>query len=145
MFKSFGFAFFNNIVRPALEGAREDWHIIPWVLSAIGLSVFRKYLVDGVNGRETDPTSFEFWKEVVDYSGLGAHIVQEAVSGHDAITRRGSFSSRTSSVLSFIDDFADIVGAVVMPDRKIPWRKVRNATSIVNTPAGRLLTNPLLP
>lgn len=147
MFKSYPFLIYNNVIRPALAAKTPEHHIIQWGLTSVALSCVREDLVDMLNDRETDHTSFKYWRSVFDYASLGAHIFDAASSMEKTVTSNfgTSATSQWSTTSSWIDDTIDIVKSIVMPNRKVNWRKIRNRMPGINYWWARPFTNPLLP
>jgi hypothetical protein len=145
MFKTFPFAIYNNILRPAFSGslAKASPRVIEGAIAALTLSIMREYAADTLNDRKTDPSGLKFWTNVVDYSGLGGHLFDIASSIQGVATNLNTLP-RLSTTMAFINNSTEIIKDVLLPKRKINWRRIRNTTPGLNFWWARPLTNPLL-
>lgn len=146
MFKSYPFLIYNNFIRPAMRHDISKSTAAAAVAASISLSAARLFVKNTVNGYETDPTSSDFWKEVLEYSNINTYIIENSLLLYDKTFNRKYNDDVASSIsvpLAMFNRICKTVAGLATGDANL--RSVRNMTPGLNFWWARPLTNPLLP
>lgn len=142
MFKTYPFLIYDNVFRPLMHGDIAKSRFAQAVAVSIALSGIRSYIKDAINDKETDPTSMDFWKEVVSYSMLSNYMVDAILMGEDVIKYNDPLNTLPS--LNWIKNIVK-TGISLLPERKTNWRQFRNSIPGLNFWWVRPLTNSVFP
>lgn len=145
MFKSYPFLIYNNFFRPMFRGYIEKSTFASVVAASLSLSTARLFVINAVNGKESDPESADFWKEVVDYSNLTNYFV-DTIMTYDKVFNRKYNNDVVSQLSPPIANFNRLISAFAnLKNGGNSYRTLRNLTPGLNFWWARPLTNPLLP
>ena len=146
MFKSYPFLIYNNFIRPAMRHDISKSTAAAAVAASLSLSAARLFVKNTVNGYETDPTSNDFWKEVLEYSNVNTYIIENSLLLYDKTFNRKYNDDVASSIsvpLAMFNRICKTVAGLANGDANL--RSLRNMTPGLNFWWARPLTNPLLP
>ena len=146
MFKSYPFLIYNNFIRPAMRNDIAKSTAAAAVAASLSLSAARLFVKNTVNGYETDPTSSDFWKEVLEYSNINTYIIENSLLLYDKTFNRKYNDDVASSIsvpLAMFNRICKTVAGLATGNANL--RAVRNMTPGLNFWWARPLTNPLLP
>ncbi len=143
MFKSYPFMVYDHIFRPLMSGDIAKSRFAQAVAISLTLSGLRSYIKDAINDKETDPTSPDFWKEVVSYSFLDNYIVDAIFTGAEVLKYGDPVN--TFPAISWFKNIFRVVRDILIPDRSVNWRQFRNSVPGLNFWWARPFTNPIFP
>ena len=139
MFLSYGYLVMNNVMRPLLRGDISSSKFAQALTLGLTLSYVRKYISDAVDGKDTDPSSIEFWKEVWGYS-MGGNCVTDAIFTAERLWNSQSPASSASPTLAW---FNNLIGSIKDLTQGRFTRRVRNTIPGLNMWWLRPATNQL--
>lgn len=105
MFKKYAYQLYTHLYSPLMAGRISKSRALEALVGSVALSVLSRTVKNTLNGKDTDFSSKDFWKDVFEYSDFNMHVTDGFIQAVNAFSpkRFGSTVSSMSPFTSFID------------------------------------------
>lgn len=141
MFHSYPYMIYQSFYRPIMAGHIPLGRAASVIAASLALSATNHRIRDFLNGKETDWTSPETCKSIIEYSNLDIPLIDAAFEIQNVVQRRSL--THISPVLTWLDNVIGVISNFI--NGKIATRQLRNMTFPLNLWYLRPLTNDLFP